>query len=165
MKLTIRRNQADVKGLFGGHKGVRFSLYGRCDVNEAEKAVIAKYKVGDYVLGTYQIKTRSEPLEFKITVNGIISGETVETDDIQTLLELEQSMKDGCKNLLNLLAVMGTFGGQEVFEIDLETAERPAQSHQDRQQKPPILSKLVEMKIIMIIIAIAATFKCKICGA
>ena len=143
MKLTIRRNQADVKGLFGGHKGVRFSLYGRCDANEAEKAVIAKYKVGDYVLSRYQIKPRSgEPLEFKITVNGIIAGETVETDDIETLLELEQSMKDGCKNLLNLLAVMGTFGGQEVFEIGIETLEKQVQSHQVSPQIRPIPPKL-----------------------
>ena len=118
MKLRIKRNQADVKGLFGGHKGVRFSLYGKCEVNEAEKAVIAKYKVGDYVLSRYQIKPKSgEPLDFKITVNGIISGETVETDDIETLLELESSMKSGCRNMLQLLAVMGTFGGEEVIEI------------------------------------------------
>jgi len=120
MKLTIKRNQADIKGLLGGHKGVKFSLYGRCDVTEAEKAVIAKYKVGDYVLGSYQIKTRKgESIDFSITVDAIVSGKTVETDDIQVLLELENTMKEGCKNLLNLLAVMGTFGGEEVFEINV----------------------------------------------
>jgi hypothetical protein len=121
MKLTIKRNQADVKGLFGGHKGVKFSLYGRCEVNEAEKAVIAKYKVGSYVLATYQIQHKgAEPIDFRITVDGIIAGETVETDDINTLLELESSMKQGCRNMLKLLAVMGTFGGEESFEIDIE---------------------------------------------
>jgi hypothetical protein len=141
MKLIIRRNQADVKGVFGGHKGVRFSLYGKCEANDAERAVIAKYKVGDYVLSTYQIKPRSgQPIEYKITVNGIIAGQTVETDDIETLLELERSMKDGCKNLLNLLAVMGTFGGEEVFEINLQTAEKLFQSNQEKPQIPPLLS-------------------------
>jgi len=120
MKLIIRRNQADVKGMFGGHKGVKFSLYEKCDVSDAEKAVIAKYKVGEYVLANYQIKPKKgEPLDFRITVDGIISGQTVETDDIETLLDLESSMKQGCRNMLNLLAVMGTFGGEEVFEINV----------------------------------------------
>jgi hypothetical protein len=117
MKLTIRRNQADVKGVFGGHKGVKFSLYGKCSLDEGERAIIAKYKVGDYVLAEYQLKAKAEALDFKITVNGIANGQTVETGDINTLLDLEKSMKEGCKNLKNLLKVMATFGGEEVIEI------------------------------------------------
>ena len=120
MKLTIRRNQADVKGMFGGHKGVKFSLYGKCEINEGEKALIAKYKVGEYVLAEYKSKLKNgESLDSRITVDSIVTGTTVETDDINTLLELEKSMKEGCKNLLNLLAVMGTFGGEEVLEINI----------------------------------------------
>jgi hypothetical protein len=118
MKLTIRRNQADIKGVFGGHKGVRFSLFGKCDVSDPEKALIAKYKIGGYVLVSYQLKSpKGESIDFVITVDTIIAGKIVETDDIQTLQELEKSMKEGCQNLKNLLAVMSTFGGEEVFEI------------------------------------------------
>jgi hypothetical protein len=117
MKLTIRRNQADVKGLFGGHKGVSFSLFGQCHVSEAEKALIAKYKVGEYVLAKYTIDTGREPLEFTITVDGIIGGKTVEMRDIQTLRGVEEQMESGCKNLKDLLLVMSTFGGEEVIEI------------------------------------------------
>jgi hypothetical protein len=118
MKLTIRRNQADVKGVFGGHKGVSFSLFGQCAVTDAEKALIAKYKVGEYVLAKYTIDTgRNEPLPFTITVDGIIQGKSVETKDIETLLGVEEQMKSGCKNLTTLLTVMATFGGEEVIEI------------------------------------------------
>lgn len=118
MKLTIRRNQADVKGFFGGHKGVNFSLYGKCDITDEEKALIAKYKVGEYTLAHYKIQPKgSEVIDFRISIDSIISGKTVETDDINTLLELEESMKDGCRNMKKLLAVMATFGGEEVFEI------------------------------------------------
>ncbi len=118
MKLTIKRNQADVKGLFGGHKGVNFSLYGRCDITNEEKALIAKYKVGEYSLASYQREVRGkEPINFQITVDGIIRGETVQTDDINTLLELEEAMKKGCGNMKNLLEVMATFGGEQTFEI------------------------------------------------
>jgi hypothetical protein len=118
MKLTIKRNQADVKGLFGGHKGVRFSLYGRCDVDGQEKALIEKYKISEYVLAEYRLETKGrEPVDFSITVSSIISGKTVETGDIGTLQELEDSMKVGCQNLKRLLSVMATFGGEEVIEI------------------------------------------------
>ena len=118
MTLTIRRNQADVKGFFGGHKGVNFSLQGRATITNEEKALIAKYKVGEYNLASYQIKPKGrEAIEFRISVDGIIAGQSVETDDINTLLELEQAMKTGCANLKSLLSVMATFGGEETFQI------------------------------------------------
>lgn len=118
MKLTIRRNQADVKGMFGGHKGVSFSLFGKCAVSDAERALIDKYKVGDYILASYSVPTgRSEPIEFRITVNNLISGTTNNANDIDTLLKLEEEMKTGCNNLKNLLMVMNSFGGEQVFEI------------------------------------------------
>jgi hypothetical protein len=118
MKRTIRRNQADVKGMFGGHKGVSFSLYGKCDVSDAEKALIEKYKVGEHVLASYEVPVKGgESIEFHITVNGIIGGKTHETKDIDTLLKLEESMKSDCNALKTLLMVMATFGGEQVFEI------------------------------------------------
>lgn len=118
MKLAIKRNQADVKGLFGGHKGVNFSLVGRCSVTEAEKALIDKYKVGGYILAKYRIEPKgAEPRDFTITVDEIITGKAVETGDINTLLELEEAMKTGCVNLKNLLGVMATFGGEEIIEF------------------------------------------------
>lgn len=120
MKLTIKRNQADVKGFFGGHKGVNFSLYGRSEITNEERALIEKYKVGGYVLATYKRQSKVEgadPIDVRIHVAEIIAGRSIETDDIATLLDLEKAMKDGCVNLKNLLAVMATFGGEEVFDI------------------------------------------------
>jgi len=119
MKLTIRRNQADVKGLFGGRKGVNFSLSGRCEISGEERNLIEKYKLGEYVLATFQKPQGkgSDPINLNITVNGMISGTTVETGDIKTLLELEESMKAGCTNLKQLLEVMTTFGGEQVINI------------------------------------------------
>jgi hypothetical protein len=118
-KLTISRNQADVKGFFGGHKGVSFRLFGKADITDAEKALITKYKVGDYALANYELRVKgsSEKIPFIMTVNDIINGKSVETDSINTLLELEEAIKTGCVNLKNLLQVMSTFGGQEVFDI------------------------------------------------
>ncbi len=117
MRLTIRRNQADVKGLLGGHKGVRFSLFGQVAVGDAERGLIDRYKVGEHILAEYEGCIGREATTFHVSVNNLINGSTVETDSINTLLELEAKLKEGCGNLKTLLEVMATFGGEEAFEI------------------------------------------------
>lgn len=120
MKLTIKRNQAEVKGLFGGHKGVRFNLFAKTDISEEENALIKKYMVGDYVLATYEDKLgliEKKDVTLSITVNGLVSGKTVELENIAALLALEDTIKASCANLKTLLKVMSTFGGEEIFDI------------------------------------------------
>ena len=118
MKLTIRRNQSQKTGLFGGNKGALFELYGKCSVGESERALIAKYKVENYELATYKlVEQGEEAIERYITVNDLLNGQTITTKSIGTLLNLEEKMKDGCGNLKALLTVMATFGGEESFEI------------------------------------------------
>lgn len=118
MKLIIRRNQADVKGIFGGHKGVRFSLQARAEIDGKERSLIERYKVGDKILASYEMPMgNSPPLQIHVSVNDLMNGKTTEMDDISTLLQLEEAIKTGCQNLKNWLAVMSTFGGEEVIEI------------------------------------------------
>jgi len=119
MKLIIRRDQADVKGLLGGHKGVNFSLFTQANITDEESALIKRYKVGDQIIASYQRpkKGQSEMLEFYLSVNDIVNGRTITMDSIITLLDLEETIKKGCKNLKDLLAVMSTFGGEEIVEI------------------------------------------------
>ena len=112
MKLMIRRDQADVKGLLGGHKGVKFKLSAKADVSAEELALIDRYKVSEYVLAAYEVN--NQPM--LVTVSGIIGGRSIETESITKLLELEETVKAGCQNLKTLLAVMATFGGEEVIE-------------------------------------------------
>jgi hypothetical protein len=119
MKLTIKRNQADQKGFFGGHKGVNFSLYSKADLTAEERALIERYKVGDQILADYVWHPRGggEQVHVDITVNTLANGTTNTTDSITTLLNLEEAIKGGCQSLKNLLSVMSTFGGQEIIEI------------------------------------------------
>ena len=118
MKLIIRRNQADVKGLFGGHKGVCFSLYAKVvEITSEEQALIDRYKAGDYVLASYTWHYKNTPVEAIVSVDNLIKGKTIEVHNIQTLLDLEKEIKSSCINLKNLLLVMSTFGGIETIEI------------------------------------------------
>lgn len=113
MKLTVKRDQKDMKGMLGGHKGVKFILSAKAQLSEQERALIARYKVEDYQLAAYQIKNTP----FLVSVNGLARGIEAETESITTLLELEDTIKQGCENLKTLLAVMATFGGEETIEI------------------------------------------------
>ncbi len=118
MKLTIKRNQKDVKGMFGGHKGVSFTLYARADVTDEERSLIDHYQVGQHVLVVFEIPVRGDQsVTFRWTVQHLIDGETTEADSISTLISLEEQIKESCRNLKELLGVMKTFGGEETFEI------------------------------------------------
>lgn len=114
MKLTIRRDQSAKKGLFGGHKGMNFSLFCRVEISQEERELINKYKVQDHVLTWREYEGRQIP---GLTVQDLVQGKTTEIGDVATLLNNEEVIKDACQNFKNLLIVMASFGGEEVIEI------------------------------------------------
>ena len=114
MKLTIRRDQSAKKGLFGGHKGMNFSLFCRVEISQEERELIDKYKVQDHVLTWREYEGRQIP---GLTVQDLVQGKTTEIGDVATLLNNEEVIKDACQNFKNLLIVMASFGGEEVIEI------------------------------------------------
>jgi len=117
VKLTIRRNQADVKGFFGGHKGVMFSVFAKVDIKAEERALIDKYKVGDWILASRDIMIGKEKSEITLTVSRLIDGNTTTIASLSDLQKWEDDIKTSCVNLKNALLVMATFGGEEVHEI------------------------------------------------
>ncbi len=114
MKLTIKRDQAAKTGLFGGHKGMKFSLYCRVEISPEERELIDKYKVGEHVLTWREYNGSQIP---GITVQDLVGGRTTEIDDVGTLLNNEEVIKNACQDFKNLLLVMASFGGEEVIDI------------------------------------------------
>lgn len=114
MKLTIRRDQAAKKGLFGGHKGMRFSLYCKVEISPEEQELIEKYKVNDHVLTWRETDRGQTP---GLTVNDLVYGHSTEVDNVGTLLNNEDVIRSACEDFKNLLLVMASFGGEEVVEI------------------------------------------------
>jgi hypothetical protein len=118
MKLTIRRKQADVKGFFGGHKGVQFSLFTQVDIKAEERALIDKYKVGECILASYEHQNLGgEKLTYTCTVDKLINGHIEIMRDLAELQKWEEQIKSSCRNLKTTLEVMATFGGEEVIDI------------------------------------------------
>jgi hypothetical protein len=114
MKLIIRRDQSAKKGLFGGHKGMNFSLFCRVEISPEEQELIDKYKVQEHVLTWHEHESRQTP---GLTVQDLVQGKTTEIGDVATLLNNEEVIKGACEDFKNLLLVMASFGGEEVIEI------------------------------------------------
>lgn len=114
MKLTIRRDQSAKKGLFGGHKGMNFSLFCQVEISQEENELIEKYKVQEYVLTWREYEGNQVP---GLTVQDLVRGSTAEIGDVATLLNHEEAIKGACQNFKTLLMVMTSFGGEEVIEI------------------------------------------------
>ncbi|HED38295.1 MAG TPA: hypothetical protein ENI76_08650 [Ignavibacteria bacterium] len=114
MKLTIKRDQAAKTGFFGGHKGMRFSLYARVKISADEQELIDKYKVNEHVLTYRDTENGQIP---GLRIQDLVQGHTTEIDDVGTLLNNEDVIKSACQDFKNLLLVMASFGGEEVIEI------------------------------------------------
>lgn len=113
MKLIIKRNQRDEKGIFGGHKGVNFILSCRVELTDEERELIDRYKAWDYPL-TYKEIGGTQVANY--TVDALVNGRTQEVKDVATLLHNEEVVKKACDDFKNLLQIMTTFGGEEVIE-------------------------------------------------
>jgi len=110
MKLIIKKNQADKKGLFGGNKGVNFSLTTKVILTPEEQELIRKYKVENEVL----ISTESGE---RTTIQDMVNGKSITTQDIGTLQNNEDVAINVCKKFKNYLNVLRSFGGDYILDF------------------------------------------------
>lgn len=111
MKLIIKRDQKEQKGVFGGHKGVSFLLTYKLQLSPQEQELITRYKVENQVLMSTEAGNTT-------TVQDLITGRTQEMQDITILLSNEEAVKNACQNFKILLDVMNSFGGEQVIDFD-----------------------------------------------
>lgn len=112
MQLAIRRDQADVKGMFGGHKGVTISLWYSLRLTAAESQLVDRYMLRSHILCK---NSQGVPL---LTVGQAMDGVTENMTSVDILLQNENVVKSACKQFKVLLDVASSFGGEEIVEID-----------------------------------------------
>jgi hypothetical protein len=119
MKLRLMRTQQDQKGLFGGHKGVNFSLNYKLDVSPEERQLIEHYKVTSFVVHKYQAGRTSdgEPRTENISVRSLVDGGSLSLRDFGEVTGAEAAIVSGANTLKGLIEQMRKFGGEEVIEI------------------------------------------------
>lgn len=113
MELVIRRTQADMKGVFGGHKGVAFNLYYRLVLTPEEAALVQKYRLDMHVLS----RSGGGVVE---TVADVIRGVNQSVQSVDILLGNEATAKRACDAFYKLILVARSFGGEEVVKFPLE---------------------------------------------
>ena len=114
MKLLISRNQKEQKGLFGGHKGMSFSLSCRVELTTEENALIARYRAEEQPLTYRTIGDTQIP---GLKIGDLVRGTHYEVRDVTELLNYEETIKGACGSFKTLLMVMNSFGGEEVVEF------------------------------------------------
>jgi hypothetical protein len=114
MKLHIRKNQKEQKGIFGGHKGMSFIFSCQAQLTPEESELIARYRAEDQPL-TYRTVGDTQIPGLKI--GDLVRGISYEVRDVTELLNYEETIKGACSNFKTLLMVMNSFGGEEVVEF------------------------------------------------
>jgi hypothetical protein len=118
MQLVIRRDQADRRGMFGGHKGVDFSLAFQLLLSPVEAELVRRYKFEEMSLGTWMYQGAEVPIT---SVGEAIRGTSMQWPSVVELLNREREVKRACRTLKILLDVASTFGGEEVVDITADS--------------------------------------------
>jgi hypothetical protein len=119
VQLVINRNQAAVKGMLGGHKGMQFTLAYRLVLTAEEQELVERYKLADYPLTFKTMQGTTIPDD---TIAKMTAGRSQTVTDVTTLVSNEETIKSACDGLPALLEVVRTFGGEEVISYPRDTA-------------------------------------------
>lgn len=118
MKLIIKRDQHNVKGFFGGDKGMAFQLNCRVELTPEEHELATKYRIKGMILAKAKQRPDKEVSAYDlITVNTLLNGVSYTCRDVDHLLETESDIKRACEHFKLYLTVLATFGGEEVIEF------------------------------------------------
>lgn len=113
MRLIINRSQAAMTGMFGGHKGVEFTLSYRLELTPEEHELVRQYRLEHYPLTwrTQQGQRMPDDMIFNM-----LQGRAQTVTDVTTLIANERVVKDACDALPPLFEVVRSFGGDEIIE-------------------------------------------------
>lgn len=136
MELRMKRSQRSA-GLMGGK--VKFALEAQLLINEEERSLIKKYGLGKNIVFSSEAAQKRAAsaltsaatgnlwgaakgavsaglamLSFKITVDSLTRGQTIELNELEELLAAEEGVVEACQTTKAFLAAAATFDGQEV---------------------------------------------------
>jgi len=115
MRLVIKRNQNEQKGILGGHKGMSFLLSCKVELTSAEQDLIAKYRADKQPLA-YTTTKKGDDVP-AVHIADLVRGISYELKDVVTLLSTEEDIKNACEAFKTILVVMESFGGEEIIEF------------------------------------------------
>jgi len=121
MRLVINRSQEGMKGVFGGNKGVQFTLAYRLQFTSEEEELIERYKLNNYTLTWINLQSANMPDD---TIANMRTGRSQSIPNVVKLISNERIVRDACDQLPILFEVCRSFGGEEVIEYPRPPADR-----------------------------------------
>jgi hypothetical protein len=113
VRLIVNRSQAAMTGMFGGHKGVEFTLSYRLELTPEEHELVQQYKLEYYPVTWRTQQGQRMPDD---TISNMLQGRSQTLTDVTTLIANERVVKEACDALPPLFEIVRSFGGDEVVE-------------------------------------------------
>lgn len=107
--------------MFGGSKGISFTLKYQLQLNEEEQEIVRRYRLESYPLTWNTVQGTRMPDD---TVGNMMEMRTQTLTDVTTLLKNEEIVKSACDALPHLFNVVRTFGGKEVIDYPRDAEPR-----------------------------------------
>ena len=107
MQLKVKRDQQQ-KGLLV--KKTVYSLNIRVEYSDDERAAINDRKLGGWSLFA------DEKRKLRVTVRSLKDGHYLESDDLASITEIEEGIREGLKNLKTHIQVAAAFDGSAQVE-------------------------------------------------
>jgi hypothetical protein len=113
MQLKVKRDQRE-KGLM--FKKTIYTLSARVEYSDEEREVINSRKLGGRTMyASADAKLNMTP-KLNVTPKSLKDGVYVESEDLAAIAEIEEGIRQGCKNLKSHIQGDGMFKGQEDVE-------------------------------------------------
>lgn len=109
-----------MKGMLGGHKGVKFTLSYRLELTPDESGLVDRYKLSEYPVTWKSFQGTQTPDD---TIANMVAGRTQTVSDVTTLLKNESVIKNACDGLPPLFGVVRSFGGDEIVDYPRDSSD------------------------------------------
>ena len=132
MKLTITKSQSK-----GGMRGrISFEVQVQAQLTEEERNLVKDYKLETELLvsgylPSFSIDSTKKPNGVSLRVYDLIGGATYKGKDVIEATAYIASAKEACRKLKSYLEDAHTFGGEEVYEIELAEPSETTNLSQD----------------------------------
>lgn len=121
MKLLLRHDQKTT-GMIS--HSVTFTLDARAELTGEEAENVKKYKMGKTILYTNFEEDKTSVVRslarvataIRVTIDSLIEGQHFEGKDIIEMIDIEERIKEACKNFKLVLDTAAQFGGEEIIE-------------------------------------------------
>jgi hypothetical protein len=120
VQLRLTRSQEQ------GGRAVVFALTAKVLLNREEAALINRYGLTHEVLAVGRISLgmiSKQQMDFQVRVGHLLEGYTQRFEDLGSMLDFEERMKDSCYQLVRYIDSARKFSGDETVEIRLPSAE------------------------------------------